>query len=237
MNDNQIQMALSNTDRNNNFNKIEFKQGVNVWVWRKHNPNKLEWRFDGPHQITRKLSENSYEIQIAERTIDNRTYAARKKNVSTRHLRLYRPFDDNFEDTSPSWLTEETDNQDDNIEMSVDMYCIIPHYCWIDVEEDNLPFCVGQIEKIDRRNNTIEVRRHGNNENNIYGQQLPAWIHITSRSRNTVYRKTRASSNHYPYSNSIHVPGKLTYNYPIRLDWILYYGFNLENGVIPEAII
>ena len=120
--------------------------------------------------------------------------------------------------------------------MSVDMYCIIPHYCWIDVEEDNLPFCVGQIEKIDRRNNTIEVRRHGNNENNIYGQQLPAWIHITSRSRNTVYRKTRASSNHYPYSNSIHVPGKLTYNYPIRLDWILYYGFNLENGVIPEAI-
>ena len=26
------------------------------------------------------------------------------------------------------------------------------------------------------------------------------------------------------------------YNYPIRLDYIQYYGFTLENGVIPEHI-
>ena len=70
----------------------------------------------------------------------------------------------------------------------------------------------------------------------MYGQQLPAWIHITHRSRSTVYRKTRRDANHYPYSNSINVPGKITYTYPIRLDWIKYYGFILENGVIPENI-
>ena len=237
MNDNQIQMALSNTDRNENLNKIEFNQGDNVWVWRKHNPNKLEWRFDGPHKITRKLAENSYEIQIAERTIDNRTYAAKTKKVSTRHLRLYKPFDDDFEDTAPSWLSEEEGKrEEETIEMDIGMYCIIPHYCWIDVEQEDLPFCVGKIENIDKENNKIQVRRHGNSTNNEYGQQLPAWIHVTHRSKTIVYRKTRKDMNHYPYSNLINVPGKISYDYPIRLDWIQYYGFTLENGVIPEHI-
>ena len=119
--------------------------------------------------------------------------------------------------------------------MAVGMYCIIPHYCWNDVEVEGLPFCVGQIEKIDKENNALQVRRHGNNSNNVYGQQVPAWIHITHRSRNTIYRKTRKDKTITLIPNSMNVPGKITYNYPIRLDWIHYYGFVLENGVIPDS--
>ena len=36
------------------------------------------------------------------------------------------------------------------------------------------------------------------------------------------------------------IPGKLQYDYPIRLDWINYYGFQLrdsEDQTIPENIL
>lgn len=67
MNDNQIQMALQNTKHDDALKDMQFAVGDNVWVWRKHAPNKLEYRFDGPHRITAKLADNSYEIEIAER--------------------------------------------------------------------------------------------------------------------------------------------------------------------------
>jgi transposase InsO family protein len=245
MNDNQIQMALQNTKRNDSLDKIEFKPNDNVWVWRKHKPNKMEYRFDGPHKITRQLAENSYEIEIAEKAIDGKTYKAKKKNVSTRHLRLYKPFDDDYDDTSPSWITnptgeetKEAKNECDQQEIAVGMYCIVPHYSWHDIEVDDLPFALAQIEKIDRTNNNIQVRRFGNNDNNVYGRQLPGWIHITHRSRKAVYRSTRKDTKHYSYSSKMDIPGKLQYDYPIRLDWINYYGFQLrEDQTIPENIL
>jgi exodeoxyribonuclease III len=244
MNDNQIQMALQNTKRNDSLEKVEFNTNDNVWVWRKHNPNKMEYRFDGPHKITRKLAENSYEIEIAEKTVDGKTYKARKKNVSTRHLRLYKPFDDDYDDTSPSWIANpnEEDAKETKIcekkEIAVGMYCIIPHYSWHDIEVDDLPFALAQIEKIDKLNNNIQVRRFGNNDNDVYGRQLPGWIHITHRNRKSVYRSTRKDAKHFSYSSKMDIPNKLQYNYPIRLDWINYYGFQLnEDNTIPENIL
>lgn len=243
MNDNQIQMALQNTKHDDALKDMQFAVGDNVWVWRKHAPNKLEYRFDGPHRITAKLADNSYEIEIAERVEEGRTYAAKRKNVSSRHLRLYQPFDDRIEDTAPRWLLEDSKSQEQPKprppRLEEGMYCIVPHYCWIDVELEGLPFCLGVVEKIDRDNNNVQIRRYGNDSNDIYGLQKPGWLHIKSKTAKPKceYRKTRKDKDHYPYTSSFRIEGKMTYDYPIRLDWILYFGFELENDTIPEHIL
>ena len=90
MNNNQIQMALQNTKRDTNLKLVNFKKGDNVWVWRKFAPNKMEYRFDGPHKILRRLNENSYEIEIAPKKVNGKNYQRKtSKNVSSKHLRLY----------------------------------------------------------------------------------------------------------------------------------------------------
>ena len=194
----------------------------------------------GPHKVKRQLSQNSYEIEIAAKTVGNKNYAAKTKNVSTRHLRPYQPFDDNFDDTSPKWIVND-DDLDENTptEMKAGMYCIIPHYCWIDIENDNMPFCLGKVEHIDKTNNNVQIRRYGNNTHDIYGFQQPGWLHVKSRttSPKSEYRKTQKSKEHSPYTSKFNIKGKMNYDYPIRLDWILYFGFELKNGTIPENIL
>jgi hypothetical protein len=243
MNENQIQMALQNTRHDDKLVDLQFTPGDNVWVWRKHSPSKLEYRFDGPHRIISKLGDNSYEIEIAERIEGDRTYAARRKNVSSRHLRLYQPFDDRFDDTAPRWLVEEESGKLENknvlpSELKEGMYCIVPH-CWIDVEADGLPFCLGMVDKVEKDSNNVHVRRFGNDTGDVYGLQKPGWLHIKSKTAKPKceYRKSRKDKDHYPYSSSFKIPGKMTYDYPIRLDWILYFGFELQNDIIPEYIL
>ena len=81
------------------------------------------------------------------------------------------------------------------------MYCIIPHYCWIDIENDDLPFCLGKIEHIDRAKNNVIVRRYGNMTNDIYGMQKPGWLDLKGGkpTPKVEYRKTPKNKNHYPY--------------------------------------
>ena len=169
---------------------------------------------------------------------------AKRKNVSSRHLRLYQPFNDRFEDTAPQWLLEDEDQKQERShaqpsKLSEGMYCIVPHYCWIDVEADGLPFAVGVVEKIDENKNNVQIRRFGNDSGDVYGLQKPGWLHIRSKTAKPKceYRKTRKDKDHYPYSSSFRIEGKMSYDYPIRLDWIVHYGFELENDILPEYIL
>ena len=86
-----------------------------VWLWKKHSPSKLDWRFVGPHKILSKTNDSSYIVEIEEhKDRVGRTIKRITKNVSVRHIRPYNPWTEDLQDTSPQWmlnLNKENENE------------------------------------------------------------------------------------------------------------------------------
>jgi hypothetical protein len=64
MHENQLKMALKNKRYDERTAVPNYKQGESVWVWTKHSPSKLDWRFVGPQKILSKTNDSSYIIEI-----------------------------------------------------------------------------------------------------------------------------------------------------------------------------
>ena len=146
------------------------------------------------------------------------------KNVTVRHLRHYKLFDDELLDTSPQWIVrgeneegypmleidiqeekegkeEKEDDSEEVIEMKGD-FAICPYWEWNDISEDKMPFSVVKIlSKIDERH--YIVRRYGNNNNDAVGVQKPGWIHRGTRKVQYVEKISRDKKLWVEYTNAI----------------------------------
>jgi hypothetical protein len=252
MHDNQLKMALKNKRYDERKTVADYKRGESVWVWKKHSPSKLDWRFVGPHKVLSKTNDNSYIIEIEQHTDRlGRTIQRTTKNVSIRHLRPYNPWTKDLENTSPQWmldLHEQDDDthQDDPKELAVGQYCIIPCYALIDIEQTlKVPFLLGKVEKLSRSD--CQVRLYGNNDLNEQGPQLPGWIDLKRPKPGTNQTQWTASidfrvtkkKGYLSYSSCMLVPGKYDHHTKIPPGWIKYFGFEINKTTkrIPNYIL
>ena len=100
--ENQQQESIANMKRNRKPTK-EYKVGDIVNVWRKHDPQKLDWRFAGPFTILEKRNDNSYIVDLGKwksNTDWHKKGDRKTKQVSIRHLKPYTYFTENIKDTS-----------------------------------------------------------------------------------------------------------------------------------------
>ena len=239
MHDNQTKMALKNQRYDERKTIQDYTPGQFVWIWKKHAPTKLEWRFEGPHTVVSKTNANSYVVKID--THMNRAGSiiqATTKNVSIRHLRPYNPWTKDLANTSPQWMIDTQEDPDSNpITRNIEVgdYCIVPCYTMYEIEATlKQPFLVGQVETTSRTDCTI--RLFGNNDLDPYGPQLPGWIELTrpkDTSSSTQYTarcdfRTIGKPDYIPYSSHMSVTDKYFHHTKIAPHLILYYGFQLD---------
>ena len=253
---NQLSMAIQRIQQDDNKKEPTFQIGDRVWCWKKHNPRKMEWRYRGPYVIVgRKDNSNSYIIDMGE----NKDGEKKTQNMSVRHLRLFKPYDERILDTSPQWVNEEEEigileekgERKENVEVELKLpdevkegtFAIIPYWHWNDIKADKLPFGVVRIEKYDKNTDKVIVRRYGNTDQDpIFGVQRPGWIDTSTTRGKTDYKEklTKAThkKNYVPYTNDVRTP-KVTTTIDIYAVAHLYiHGFELTTDrTIPSKVL
>ena len=252
MHANQTKMALKNKRYDERKTVSDYKAGESIWLWKKHSPSKLDWRFVGPHKIISKTNDSSYIVEIEQHKDRlGRTIQRTTKNVSVRHLRPYNPWTEDLADTSPQWMLDlnkedENEHHNDPKILATGQFCIIPCYAMTDIEQTlKTPFLLGKIEKLTRSD--CQVRLYGNNDLNALGPQHPGWVHLTKPKPHQNQQKWSAridfrqnqKKGYISYSSNMNIPGKYTHHTKIPPNYILYFGFNIDNITkrIPEYIL
>ena len=253
---NQLSMAIQRVQKEDNKKEPTFQIGDKVWCWKRYNPHKMEWRYRGPYVIVgRKANSNSYIIETGE----NAAGQKQTQNMSVRHLRLFRPYDERILDTSPQWVNEteelgileekgERNSQEEEElhlpdEVQTGTFAIVPYWHWNDIKEDKLPFGVVRIESYDKNTDKVIVRRYGNTDQDpIFGVQRPGWIDTSTARGRTDYKETLTKQSHkkhyVPYTNDVRTP-KVTTTIDIYAVAHLYiHGFELtEDKTIPTKVL
>ena len=185
------------------------------------------------------------------------------QNMSVRHLRLFRPYDERILDTAPQWVNEEEEIgileeqgernsqalQEEELKLPDKVkegtFAIIPYWHWNDIKEDKLPFGVVRIEKHDEKTDKVIVRRYGNTDQDpIFGVQRPGWIDTstTSYRGKTDYKEKVTKKNrkkHYvPYTNDVRTPKVTTTIEMYAVAHLYIHGFELtEDKTIPTKVL
>ena len=237
MHQNQVRMTIKRLDERAENKTEEYKKGDLVWMWKKHSPNKLEYRYQGPYIIHEKLDDDNYRIYVGDYKSKTRSHNIgdpHYKTVTVRHIRHYQPFEDQLIDTSPQWITrdekeegypllelnipEEKKAGEENIEekkvnevvreMKGD-FLICPYWEWSDISQDRMPFSV--VKVIEHKDNgTYVIRRYGNNNSDVFGVQRPGWIHRGTRKIQYVQKITKNKNQWIEYTNDIDEEGFTT---------------------------
>jgi hypothetical protein len=256
MRQNQINMALANTKPKENKIDPNYTPGDMVWVWRRYKPKKLEWRYEGPHTITKRNNTISYDVTVgtyktnrpATATKPKRNKGDQKiKTVTIRHLRPYSPFEEGVWDTSPQWLDD--DNPHTSItdiltrpkpiqQLEEKQFAILPYWAWGDVLDDKTPFTLVQILQIvgEGKNKHIIIRRYGNTKLDPLGPQRPGWIDTATKNRRTDYR-TQPKKKYVAYTNDIDQLNLKT-KHKLFPDDLICSGFDLDKDQqIPTDVL
>jgi hypothetical protein len=236
MHQNQINMTIKRLDGRAENKTEEYKKGDLVWMWKKHAPNKLEYRYQGPYIIHEKLDDDNYRIYVGNyksRTKKHNIGDPHYKTVTVRHIRHYQPFEDQLIDTSPQWITreekdegypllelnipeEEKKTEENNTEEKESSeinpgemkgdFLICPYWEWDDILQDKIPFSVVKIIE-HKDNDTYIIRRYGNNNNDVFGVQRPGWIHHKTRRIQYTQQITKNNNQWLEYTNDINKDG------------------------------
>jgi hypothetical protein len=233
---NQLNMALHNAKKNANRQDVTFHPGQMVWVWRKHSPQKLENRFDGPYKVQGKINDNSYIVEIG---VDENEQPITKK-VSITHLHPYDPNDDTIFDTSPQYIYDnnETELWKSPTHHQEDTFAIIPSYAWAEVEAFKLPWMLGKI--VNSTRTRLQLQLFCNKKRDLVGQQHPGFVDIgtsTHTSRSYFEKSIRSGPNHILYTNYMNHK-HYKYEYNIDPTHIHIHGFQLTNeNTIPDTVL
>ena len=204
---NQLQMALKNARLRAEKNPLDvtFSPGDMVWVWRQHDPNKMDARFDGPFKVLSRHG-NSYEVDMNAPLLgidegDAIDHVPDPKKHTISHLRAYNPFDESIIDTAPGWFRNESQeviwkNPSNPIQPG-DM-CIIPWWAWdADITKEDLPFGVGKVVSVDLLTNRLVLQRYGHYPTRLEGPYRPGWVDTRHEHRHLY--KAKQPSHHIAY--------------------------------------
>ena len=217
---NQVHQSIRNMKHNEN-KEVKYNVGDFVYSWRKHDPQKLDWRYHGPYQIVEKITAQTYKLKTGQYKSGPEKGKDKFKQVTVRHLRHYNPFDDDIGDTSPSLVEDEqhTDSKNqpqqevqqnhnknqqceleeenqETLELKEGMMVIIPFWGWSDIREED-KFCAAKVVGF----RTIKqkhvdqrftiVHRYGNDNANFYHALKPAYIRAKKRGDGTEFTHTK----------------------------------------------
>ena len=239
---------------------VPYEVGDRVYVWRKHDPQKLDWRHDGPHTIVEKRSDQSYRVEVGTYKSTEKKGEKKYKVVSIRHLRTFNPFDDDHDDTSPT-LIEEEDNPEPQeesknaasnptvvpweeqpiVKVEVGMMVLVPYWAWSEVQNENLPFTVAKILKTNTQigdKEEVLVHRCGNDNNSYHHAQKPGFVYRKKGEEFTMHRYSAKPKDGYiPYWNNFTIGG-VTHEYRILASELLQVGFTLTaGGKLPDTVL
>jgi hypothetical protein len=113
MHKNQIQQSMRNMKHNEN-KEVQYNVGDFVYSWKKHDPQKLDWRYHGPYEVVEKISAQTYKLKTGVYKSGPNIGKDKFKLVTVRHLRHYSPFNDDIGDTSPSMVEDDQQPQIEN---------------------------------------------------------------------------------------------------------------------------
>ena len=134
------------------------------------------------------------------------------------------------------------------VELTEGMMVIIPYWGWADIEQKTTKFCAAKVlgfqivnTKEGQRTLTI-IHRYGNDVNNYYHAQKPAYITKHKETGKTKYRHTmQPREGEIPYTNYIKINNHevaFDYEYYIEPENIIHRGFKLtDQGKLPEHIL
>jgi hypothetical protein len=262
MHQNQVQQSIRNM-RYNNKEPIQYNVGDFVYSWKRYKPGKLDWRYQGPFEVVEKITEQTYKLMIGKYKTGVEKGNPKYKQVTIRHLRPYNPFDDDIGDTSPSLVEdeekeviEEKQNQvehnqqneeEQEVELKEGMMVIIPYWGWSDIDEQS-KFCAAKVigfatigEGEEQKRITI-IHRYGNDQNNYFHAQKPAYITKRKTNGKIEYRHTKQpKEKEIQYTNYIkrNTNGmNIEYEYDIEQKNIIYRGYILTSqDKLPDHIL
>ena len=249
------QNQLTQSIRNMKLNQkqvVSYDVGDLVYVWRRYKPPKVEWKYEGPYTVVEKVTDQTYKVKIGTYATTHPTKSGQDKikQVKVTHLRSYNPFDDNIEDTSPPLVEESSHDVDQSQQQQPihvsqtpepDMFTIIPHYAWHEIELEQRTWSLGKI--LHTTDKHVVVHRYGSESGNYLHKQKPGYVFRNVKKQLKIrYTKNPDTSIGGPYTaytnkmNSKELDHE--YTYPIKKKWLLFSGFNLtDDDRIPTTIL
>jgi hypothetical protein len=197
----QTKAALSRLKyRNRRQHQVEYSPDTFVYVWIKNRPSRFDMLWKGPYRVIKKLDDLHYVVNVNEQAEGSAGHTSFHVSL----LKPYLPFADNIDDTSPSVKGQTV--EEFKVDMSVGSFVIVPASVWPVLQFEGLPFCVGEILKVDGQKLTI--RRYGNYQGMVTSVLKPGWIDCRLYGRKTPpYRHyfsekpNAGGSTQIPYTN------------------------------------